>query len=72
MADAGPVLAAAVAERDHAVALLAEHEKKCRGFWCRECDRPCPDCASLRAHAERTRRQVDMLTPAETEAMFDG
>lgn len=72
MADAGPVLAAAVAERDHVGQLLAAHEKDCRRPYCQGCDRPCPDCESLRAHLARARTQVDMLTPPETEAMFDG
>lgn len=63
MADAGP-LAAAVAERDNVAALLARHEQECNPF--------CRKCESLRAHLDRCRAQVDLLTPPETEAMFDG
>ena len=72
MADASPVLAAAVAERDHVAALLTAHERDCPRPYCQSCDRQCPDCTSLRAHLARTQAQVDLLTPPETEAMFDG
>lgn len=65
MADAGP-LAAAIAERDNVVRLIANHERKCNDQCC------CLDRLSLGAHLARTQAQVDLLTPPETEAMFDG
>jgi hypothetical protein len=55
-----------IAEAEHANAreALAAHIARCV---------PCPDCVSLTAHAERTRRQVELLAgddDAETGALF--
>ena len=61
----GAILRTAEAERDHAERLYAEHRRDCR-------DPVCPDCYSLDQHVIRTQRQVELLTPAESdmEAMF--
>jgi hypothetical protein len=53
-----PLSRIAGAERDHVAGLLAAHRKSCT-------EPGCPDCLSLAAHAERTERQLALLTPPD-------
>jgi hypothetical protein len=62
MPDEASILRVAEHDRDHAATLLTEHTRTCDGKIGRMT--ACPDCTSLRYHAARTQRQVDLLTPA--------
>ena len=68
MTQPGPLLAIAEAERDAAAEHLRIHREHCTApatGW------DCPDCRSLTGHADRTRRQVALLTaPGETGELF--
>lgn len=57
---ADPVLKAAQDEAEMVTRLTDRHARACPGD-------PCETCASLAAHAHRTRRQVALLTPADIE-----
>jgi len=67
LAEASPVLAAAITEHDNAVRRHDEHRKTCP-LAALDC---CQACASLAGHVIRTREQLTLLeSPAETTEMF--
>jgi hypothetical protein len=63
----------AQADRDHVARLLADHYKTCHDGALAHDGADCETCVSLQAHADRTERQVALLTPEpgpEPESLF--